>query len=664
MKNKVNLTKELQYYFVEYAKEINRNRAFPFLLSGVKPVVEHTLWSMWANGRRSNKPYTKSAKIEGEVMSFNPHAGVYGTMVRLTQNFIHFRPFIDGHGSFGSPIGGATAGASRYTQCRLSEFSEDVLFYNTKLLDMGLNYLEEEDEPILYKWVSLLPLLLMSNNEGIGYTISNSFSSVNLLEFRKQLLRYLKTGKVDCSKIYPDFPTGGVIVNKSDMKQLFETGKGVIKLRGVTEIDGDIIKVLSLPYQCYPEQFLEEIKKYVNDNDHTIKDVHNLCGNNGFLIEIICEKGTANATLNILYNKTCLQTYVKNDWKAVTDKGKPEQINLQTYMESFVKSNLELVIKEAKYNLSEINNRLEIVNGLLSALDIINKIINTIKKASSKEEAKKEIQNLGFTERQSKAIIDMQLGKLANLEKIKLQSEKDDLVKRQSNNQLILDDEKEREKFFLNRFNGLVKKYGWERRTELKDVEEVNILTSKKEIQKIVPKKEKEYMVCVTSENTIKSIELNKYRKNVNDLFTGKFTKKDDALVITENGVMYKIPIKKIDLCLPNAQGMNFDLLGIKDKVVYLSTKPSSHIIFVSKLGLIKKCEYSKSFGISKKIGATVMSFKQENDYLYKIYQVEDNDVIPIQTNKRILAINVNDIKVSSRNACGKNYLKKNEKWE
>ena len=366
---------ELKKNFIVYARDINSNRAFPHLLPGIKPVAGHILWSMWANGRKANKSYTKSAKVTGEIMAYSPHADTYGSVVRLAQNFIYHIPYIDGHGSFGSAVGGPTPGASRYTEIRLSEFIEDVLFYNTKLLNMGLNYLEEEPEPILQDWVALLPLLFITNTSGMGFTASNSWSSGNLYEFKAQLLNYLKTGEVDCSKIYPDFPTGGIIINKSEMKDLYETGKGTIKLRGKTNIINNTIQILSLPYQTYPEDFIEDVKKYIANNANTIKDLRNMCGINGFLIEIDCEDGTTDYTLDQLFKKTCLQVNISNEFKAVTKAGKPELITFKDYMKAFVDSNIELVIKEAKLNLDEISARLELVDGLLNALDIIDEII-------------------------------------------------------------------------------------------------------------------------------------------------------------------------------------------------------------------------------------------------------------------------------------------------
>ena len=332
------IEEELINNFNEYAEEVNLHRAFPYVANGLKPVAGHILWSMWRNKRTHNNSYTKSAKVTGEIMSFSPHGDAYDAVVRLAQDFTYHVPYIDGHGSFGSVIGGPTPGAQRYTEVRMSKFIEDVLFYNTDLLDMGLNYLEEEPEPIFDTWVALLPLLYMTNTSGMGYTTSNSWSSCNLKEFREQVELYLKTGKVDCSKIFPDFPTGGIITNKSEMTELYETGKGTIKLRGKAEIDRDIIKILSLPYQVFPEQFMEDVKKYVTSTTTTIIDVANRCGKDGFLIEIECEKDTASYTLEMLYKKTCLQVNIPNEFKAVVGN-KPVLVNLQAYMEIFVKNN-------------------------------------------------------------------------------------------------------------------------------------------------------------------------------------------------------------------------------------------------------------------------------------------------------------------------------------
>lgn len=636
------LEEELKKNFILYAKEVNKNRSFPHLLPGIKPIAGHALWAMWANGRKYNKPYTKSAKVEGEVMSYSPHAGSYSSLVRMAQDFVYHIPYIDGHGSFGSVIGGPTAGASRYTEMRLSEFIQDVLFYNTKLLDMGMNYLDEEPEPILEKWVALLPLLFITNTSGMGYTVSNTWTSGNLFEFKEQLLNYLKTGTVDCSKIYPDFPTGGIIVNKADMKSLYETGKGTIKLRGKTEIEGNTIKILSLPYQTFPEQFMEDIKKYVTNNTTTIVDVANRCGNDGFLIEIECEEGTAEYTREVLFKKTCLQISISDEHKAVTAAGKPELITFADYMKSFVDSNIELVIKEAKFNLEEINNRLEIVEGLLSALDIIDEIIAAVKKSKSMDDAKKAVMSMkgrNFTENQADAIVHMPLGRLANLENIKLQDEKKDLDKKKAYNEKLTTNKKEQEKYFLDRFNKLIDKYAWERKTELIDAEEIEVETKKIEKPKTL-KPKKEFIIVLTSENCLKRVDVMKFRQTDEDEKNIKVQGNQRVVLISNKGNMYKVMSNKVDLCLPTASGMNIadirpEIGDEKIIAIYSEDVEIPYIYFVTKNGLGKLGEVSKTIGLSKQAGATVCGLKSDDDEIISIKLLNEKEKIEITTNKR-----------------------------
>ena len=654
----------LKRNFITYARDVNANRAFPKLVSGIKPVAGRILWSMWYNNRKHNKPFTKSAKIEGEVMSFNPHSGSYIAMVRMAQDFIYHLPLIEGHGSFGSTIGGPSPGAARYTSMRLSEFSEDVFFYNTKLLDMGLNYLEEDPEPILDSWVSLLPILYITNTSGIGYTEANNWSSGNLFEFRDQLLNYLQTGKVDCSKLYPDFPSGGVIINKSELKDIYETGNGTVKLRGNIEVDGDTINITSLPFQIYPEDFIEGIKKLGEKTSlDTITSIKNLCGKDKFLIEIKCKKDTAKYTVELLCNKTDLQINISNNRKAITESGKPETVTMLDYMKSFVDSNINLVIKEAEYNLDIINARLEIVNGLLSALDIIDEIIALIKSSANQNEAKERLtKKYVFTENQAQAIVSTTLGKLANLEHIKLQEEKEELDRKKEENENLKSSYEEQEKYFLARFNKLVDKYGWERKTKVIDYEPpVEIKETKQKIRENRPKKE--YIIVLTENNCLKRIELTKFKQTVEDEKTIKVKQDEKVVLVADDGMMYKITPNKIDKCLATAAGMDIASLGIEGNIIniYSNNKLTgkedfnlNFAFFVTSNGLGMKSEIKKSLGISKSAGAALMKFKQEGDKLKAIKLVNNGDNIKITTNKREINILTDDVRASGRGASGK----------
>lgn len=634
------IEQELVQDFDEYAEEANIHRAFPHVVPGFKPIAGHALWAMWVNGRRSNKPYTKSAKVDGEVMGYSPHGMSYGSLVRMAQDFVYHIPYIDGKGSFGSIVGGPVPGASRYTEMRLSKFSEDVLFYNTKLLDMGLNYLDEDDEPILSHWTALLPLMYITNTEGMGTPISNQWSSGNLFEFREQLINYLKTGKVDCSNLYPDFPTGGIIINKSEMKNLYETGKGTIRLRGIATIEDNIIKVTSLPYQVFPEDFLEGVKNYINKGQHTIVDVANRCDKKGLLIEIECEDGTAEYTLEMLYKTTKLQITISDEHKAVDTDGKVKLFTFYDYMKSFVDSNLALVIKEAKLNLESIMSRLEIVNGLLSALDIIDEIIDTIKKSKSMEDAKNAVLNMKnrhFTENQADAIVHMPLGRLANLENIKLQDEKTELEKSIAENEDLRDNEKTQKKYFLNRFNKLIDTYAWERKTQLEDVTTNNEDKPARLAKPQQLKPKKEFMVVLTSENCLKRVEVVKFRATDEDEKNIKVQGNQKIILVSNKGNMYKVWTNQIDKCLPTASGT--DIKSIRpeindEKIIAIYTEDITHpyVYFVTKNGLGKMSEVKSSLLISKVIGATVCGLKSDDDEVISIKLLDTNDKIEITT--------------------------------
>ena len=661
-KLKMDIISEIKDNMYTYADEVNLKRAIPYLSSGLKPIGLLAIWSLYANKHTYDKPYTKSQKATGELMNYSPHADAYEALVRMAQDFIYPIPLLDGHGGYGSVVSGDDASSARYTGIRLTEFVQDILLYNPDILDMGLNYLEEDEQPILSKWVSLVPLLFISHLSGMGYGKANTWVGGNLIEFRELLHKYMKSGKVDYSLIYPDFPTGGIIINKSKMADMYKTGDGTVKLRGEVSTKGNIITIHSLPYQVYPETFLESLKDLTSKVTLPIKSVANHSDKDGVELEIICnDESDVQLVLNYLYAKTNLQVILSNNRVAITRRGIPEMITMERYLDEFILNNRELVVKESNYFISKNKDRLEVLNGLISALDMIDKIIALIKKSKSKQDAKDSIMTLGFTELQTQAIVDMPLGRLANLEQIKLRDEQTKLDKELKYYTGLLNDEKARDKHFLDRFDKLVDKYGWERRTKLADIEEVKLAVAKKEMKERIPKKQKEYMVALSSEHTIKSTEVVKYKKNPSDLYVGKFTKKDNVVVVTETGMMYKIPVKKIDVCLSTAQGMSFDSFGITDKVIFIDTLPKDFVLFVSKLGLVKKCEYAKSFGISKKSGAVVMGFKQDGDKLYGVYTVDDTDTIQLETDKRTIDVVVKDYKPSGRTSCGKNILKKSE---
>lgn len=653
-----------------YADEANLRRAFPYVASGLKPVQLHILWAMSAKKRFHDKPFTKSAIIEGDCFSYSEHGSAYGAAARLAKPYIFHNPFIIGKGNFGTEISNPYEAASRYTEMKLSEFSEDTLLYDKDLIDMGLNYLESDPEPILNKWVSKLPILFMTCTEGMGYPIANRWSSCNLYELRDQIELYIKEHRVDCNALYPDFATGGIIINKSELSTLYSEGKGTIKLRGKTEIDGDTIRILSLPYQSYPEDFMEDIKKLVTSNtSHTIKDVRNKCGNKQFLIEVECEKDTAEYMLQILFKKTCLQDSYSELRKAVLPDGTIKIITLLDYVKIYVESNINLIKKEAEINVNNINHRLNILEGLLSALDIIDKIINDIKTSKSLDESKNKLIKRGFNEEQAEAIVNMKLGKLANLEHIKLKNEKTTLEKDKKSYDKLLNSRKLQEKKFLQQLNELVNKYGWERKTELLDITEDELKianTNKPEKLKV----KKEFMIVLTETQCLKKVEVTKFRQTDEDNKVIKVQNNQKVIIVSNKGQMYKVRVNQIDKCLPTASGTpissirpEIDFNNEKIIAIYSEDVDLPYIYFVTKNGLGKLCEVKSTLKLSKDIGTIICGIKSKDDEVISIKLLNTDDKIEITTNKDKYTIDVTSSKPQVRYACGKKLInfKKNE---
>ena len=664
----MDILQEIHNNFEEYTDEVNIHRAIPHVLFGSKPVIEEGLWSMWVNKRKFDKPYAKSASVVGEMLAYYPHgdASAYDSLARLTQKFVYQVPMIDGHGSFGSVVGGPRAAAPRYTEMRLSEFTQDVLFYNPDILEMGLNYLDDRPEPIIQKWTALLPILFMTNSEGVGYPISNTWSSCNLYEFRDQLVNYLKTGKVDCTQIFPDFPTGGIIVNKSEMRKIYETGKGTIILRGEAEIEGDAIKITSLPYQVFPEDFIESVKDVTVNKEskkrkiETIIDVSDRSDKNGVLIEIECKPATAEYTLEFLYRNTKLQQKISDEHKAINPNNVPILYSLVDYMKVFVDANLEVVRKEAQFNLDKINDRLELVNGLLNALDIIDQIIATIKKSKSMEDAKQAIMGMKkykFTERQADYIVHTALGRLANLEQIKLQDEKKELDKQKAYNEDLLVNEKSQKKYFLNRFNKLVDKYGWERKTELEDIEikDIRVAVDKP----TAARQKKEFIIALTKDNSLRRIEPRNFR-STDEVSSVKIEGTQKIMLISDQGTMYKVPTNKIDLCMPNAVGNSIADIRpeINDEKIiglYDGNENAPYMFFVTKDGYGKNMDLDKALNISKDIGVTVCGLKSEGDTVIAIKLLQENEKIELVTNQRKYVVEKG--LTQGRNGCGRKII-------
>ena len=646
----IQLKDELKTDFLIYAQAVNNNRAFPDARDGLKPVQRAILWAMYDNRYFSTKPHVKSAKVDGEVLGkFSPHGSCYDAIVRLSQDWINPLPLVSWHGANGSLISGNQAAASRYTECRLAEATEDCYFtnINKNTVDFIDNYSED------LKWPGkvlpcIAPILLINGSSGIGYTIAQDWLPHNLIEIVEKIKEYLKTNKLSFDNLYPDFPTGGVIVNKSACEEIYKTGKGSIILRGKVNIVDKYINITELPYQIYAEPFIQEIKDLVNSNTITgIEDICNKSDDNGLLIEIECSTDPK-VVLAQLYKNTDLQISLSANQMALVN-GIPELLSLQKYFDIYIDHNLTCLRKEYQFDLDKANSRLEVVNGLLKALSDIDSIINLIKASKSSATALETLQTtFNFTKVQASAIIDMKLGKLANLERNALIKEADDLNKIVDKCTKFLASDKLQTKEFLSRLDKFTEKYGWQRRTEVCDID---LNEEKKAIK--AEKVQEKFNIILTKDNELKKVPAGKLKSDDNISKVIEVGEKDRFVLISNTGIMYKLNVKDIKLVSQGSKGQNIKEF-FNDEIVniYTGNETEEFLIFVTKNGLIKKIESKIVFGLSKLAGAPVMKV-EENDKIIYCELKTDSDIINIKAGKKEKQINISDLLSKGRLAGG-----------
>ena len=654
----IKIEDELKNDFLDYATSVNNERAFPDARDSLKPVQRAILWDMYLNKYYSSKPHVKCAKISGSVIGhLHPHGdgAVYEALVRMSQDWIYHKEIlpIDFHGAMGSRIGGPTPASSRYTEARLSKFSEDNFFksIDKNVVDTIDNFSEDEKWPEVFP--SIAPMLLLSQVSGIGYTIANYWLPHNLNEITEKVKEYVNKGKVSTENIYPDFPIGCTIINKKDCENIYKTGKGSVILRGAAEIEGKYINITELPYQVYVEPFIQKIKDLVNAGTLTgIEDICNKSGDNGLHIEIECSIDPK-IVLNKLYKLTDLQMTFSANQMALVD-GIPQMLNLENYIKVYVDHNINCLQREYKYDLDKATARLEIVEGLIRAIRIIDDVIKTIRKAASSDKAKNDlISEFDFTENQAKAIVDMRLGKLANLEWQELGKEQQELNKTIILCKDFLSNIKLQQKEFLKRVNEFAKKYGWERRTKVIDLD---LDAEKAAIKSSTTQVQEKYMVCLTKGNTLKRVSLDNYKPQAkvtsedNQIISAiEVDLKDVFILISEDGYMYKQRVRDITLGNMNSTGTLQDKKIVN---IFTGKETEDYLFMMTKRGLAKRIDSSVVFNLSKNIGAIIMKVN-EDDVIIDCQLSTDKTVLSYKYGNKTKNLKVCDFISKGRGAGG-----------
>ena len=669
--NNNDILNELSTNFIEYAVAVNTDRAIPDATSGLKPVARRILWGAFESGYLYSKPHVKSAKIVGDVMgTYHPHgdSSIYGALVRLSQPWVMRYPLIDWHGSNGN-IDGDGPAHMRYTEARLSKLAEDGLLEGIKKrnVDFIPNYSEDAEEPVTLP--AIFPNLLCNPNTGIGVAMACNWAPHNLKEVAQAIYDYID-GKEPMLP-GPDFPTGGIIINKNDIPAIMATGHGSVKVRAKYKVEGQNIVFYEIPYGESVEALMTEIGEVCDGKDvEGVKDIRNESNKKGLRIVIECEKGISpDAIANKLFLKTNLQNSFSYNQVALIDKT-PVELNLKQCIKVYLEHNLHCLAKECEFDLAKAKARLEIVDGLLIALEDIDNIITKIKKSDSAAAAKMTLMtDYKMSEAQAKAVLDMKLARLAKLEKVEVENEKKELVEKINTLQEILKNEDKQINIIRERLENIVKKYGDARRTELM---QIDIPKEDKEIVAVVPE---DVVVMISQTGDIKRIPKTSFRtqrrngkgvKTEDDatLATIRTNTIDNLLLFTNKGKMYKILVDKLPVGTNVSKGTNIaNLIKIEpdEKVISITSlareNQAKYVVFITKQGLFKKTlleEYTKT---KRGTGIAAISLK-DGDSLANIELMNEEDMIIITKQGQSIHFGTKEIAAIGRVTAGVKAIK------
>ena len=672
--NTSDLINELGTNFIEYAVAVNSDRAIPDARDGLKPVAKRILWSAFEEKRLFSKPHVKSARIVGDVMGkYHPHgdSSIYGAMVRLSQNWVMRYPLIDWHGSNGNIAGDGPA-AARYTEARLAKVTEDGLLNHIKEdnVDFIPNYDESLEEPVCLP--SSFPNLLCNPNSGIGVAMACNWAPHNLRDVASAIYSYMDGGIPVIPA--PDFPTGGLIINGDECADIISKGRGSVKIRARYKVEKNKIIFYEVPYGETIEGLLAELGEACENGEvKGVVDAHDESNKKGIRIVVEIARGMEPTTVaENIYRKTSFQTSFAYNQVALVNKT-PTELTLKDCCRIYVEHNKECLVKELNFNLTKAKDRLEIVNGLLKALEDIDNIIKLIKSSENSAAAKVAlIEKYKFTENQTKAILAMRLSSLTKLDSIELNKEKNELEDKIEHINNVLKSDYAQMIEIKARLEEIVKKYGDERKTEIANIE---IKPEAKEKKEIIPE---DVVVVVTQGGDIKRVPKMSFKvqhktgkgiKTADENVLTSFATNtlDTAMIFTSTGKMYKLPVDKIPEGTNATKGINISSMFKFEKneeiqaVINLKhTTNAEYVVFFTKQGLIKKTKLEEYTNLRKNCGAQAIKLK-EGDSLANVTFLKDENVIVITKKGMCIRFETKSISPIGRVTAGRKAIKLEE---
>lgn len=664
---------EVSQSFLDYSLSVITDRAIPSAEDGLKPVARRILWDMFDNGYFNNKKVVKCAQPVGDTMArFHPHgdASIYGALVWLSQPWNMRYPLISFHGNNGSRDGDEAA-AYRYTECKLSKMGEEMLADIKKdTVDWQLAYTDVENEPVYLP--GRIPNLIVNGTSGIAVAMACSFAPHNLNEVMDAAIHVTQNPDCDIKEILnfikgPDFPTGGLIINKDELPSAYLTGKGRARIRGEYTVEsdkkGDKIVFTSIPYKVSKEELVTSIDKLCEEGKiegiTTIRDETNRTGVR-FVIEVA--KGVSTEPIIAkLFKLTRLEETYSFNQVALVDK-KPQLLNMKQLLEIYINHQKDVLLRKSKFEAKKIANRLHILDGLLIALEDIDNVIAMIKSSESAAAAKERLMAAyNLTEVQAKAILDMKLAKLAKLEKVEIQKEKAELEEELKRLNAIIANPIPT---LIEIFEGLKKTYGDARRST---ITQVATTKEEKEIEFVEPEK---CVVMMTEGGLIKRIPSTSFRtqkrngkgvKNQDDITNAVIRTNtiDSLMIFSDKGKMYRLLVNDIPVGTNVSKGTSIKSLINMDTdeqpavmySIYRDTD-AQYVLFVTKNGLVKKTSLEEYIKTKKKTGIAAITLK-EGDELAAVSLIKDEQLILITSNGMGIRFDSKEIGATSRATSG-----------
>lgn len=622
-------SEEMQKSYLDYSMSVITSRAIPDARDGLKPVQRRVLYDMSELHINADKPHRKSARIVGDTMGkYHPHgdSSIYETLVVLTQDWKKGMPLIDGHGNFGS-IEGDGAAAMRYTEAKLTKFTQEVFLKDLdKTVDFVANYDETEKEPAVLP--VRIPNLLLNGAEGIAVGMSTSMPPHNLAEICDVCIAYIRNRLISVEELMyimpgPDFPTGGIVANRSDLLNIYRTGTGKIKLRGKIEIelgrrksDKDRLIVTEIPYTMIGaglNKFLQDVADLVESKKlPEVVDISNQSDKNGTRIVLELRKDAdIDRVKNMLYKKTKLEDSFGVNMLAIA-QGRPETLNLLSILQNFLDFQYENATKKYNILLEKEIEKKEIQEGLIRACDCIDQIIAILRKSKNISLARERLMaELEFTQRQAQAILEMKLYKLIGLEVEALVKENRQTLKNIKNYTKLLQSQKSMDEVLIADLLEVKEKFGRQRRTSLEDAEEAVVVELPKVAQKIV--------FVMDRFGYAKTMDFGLFEKNRETVeseykYVVPMMSDDKVCIFTDLGLLHQVKAENILSGKLRDKGIPLDNLckldTSKEEIRFIASfaqvsDEEKRLLFVTELGLIKQTDGKELSTNNRQVVAT-----------------------------------------------------------